>query len=187
MTMNLADVWRKIEDHRKLGEEISKINQRITQLKNVAYSESSQVIDLATGVAEINLEDEMKREYCQRKLKELRKRRSELIAKLRDIEADLQKDYEKLKRDYERGLIKLQLYFQKFLRQLKSLRLVWNLMVEDGNDLANVSRTLWRLRSILETKEDLKPLPPYHKWSDEMRKTFTLLENFEEVERNAVK
>jgi len=186
--MKVKEVWRKIEEHRKIKEQISKINQRITQLKNVAYSESSQVIDLATGMAEINLESEMKKEYCAKKLKQLRKRKSELIARQRDVEAELQKDYEKLKRDYEKGLVKMQLYFQKFLRQLKSLRMVWNLMNEDGNDLANVSRTLWRLRGILGINEVLKEMPPFHRWKQDLERCFTLLENYEkEAEKHGDK
>jgi len=184
MTIDLADVWRKIESHRKLGEQITKINQRITQLKNVAYAESSQIIDLATGMAEINLEDEMRKEFASKKIKQLRKQRGELISRQRDIEANLQKDYEKLKRYYEKGLVKMQLYFRKYLRQLKSLRMVWNLMNEDGNDLSNVSRTLWELRGILGVQETVKPLPAYNKWREEMRKTFNILKNYEEAERN---
>ena len=184
MTIDLADVWRKIESHRKLGEQITKINQRITQLKNVAYAESSQIIDLATGMAEINLEDEMRKEFAGKKIRELRKKRSELIAKQRDIEVDLERAYNDLKRLYQRGLIKLDLFFKRFLKQLRDLRKTWNLMNEEGNGLSNVSRTLWELRGILGLQETVKSLPPYHKWKDEMRRSFTLLENFEESERS---
>ena len=176
--------WKRIEEYRELQKQINGINQRIQQLKNTAYTESSEIIDLASGLPVVNIEAEMKKEFCREKIKQLRKKRSELIAKQRDVEADLQKDYKDLKRVYQRGLIKLDLFFKRFLKQLKDLRMTWNLATEESNDLANVSRTIWQLRGILGINEVLKEMPPFHKWKDEMRKIFTILKNFEEVEKH---
>ena len=173
-----SEVWRKIENHRKLGEQISKINQRITQLKNTAYAESSQVIDLATGMAEINLEDEMRKEFAGKKIRELRKKRSELIAKQRDLEVDLEKDYERLKRSYAKDLLTMKLYFKKFIRELKKLETLWRCMIGDGDRIRNIYRTIWALGNLLGKSENIEPLPPYHRWTDEMRRSFTLLENY---------
>ena len=186
--MDLSDVWRKIENHRKLGEQITKINQRITQLKNTAYAESSEIIDLASGLPVVNIEAEMKKEYCQRKLKELRKKRSELIAKQRDMEVGLEKDYQRLKRKYAKELLTMKLYFKKFIRELQKLQTLWRCMNEDGDRVRNIHRTLWELGNLLGKSETIETLPPFHRWADEMRRSFTRLENYErEVERNAAK
>ena len=182
--MKLEKTWKRIEEYRELQNQINGINQRIQQLKNTIHAGSSEVIDLSSGMPVINIEDEMRKEYCQRKLKELRKKRSELIAKQRDLEIDLEKAYNDLKRVYQRGLIKLDLFFKRFLKQLRDLRMTWNLATEESNDLSNVSRTIWQLRGILGVNETVKPLPPYHRWSEEMRKIFTILSNYEESERH---
>jgi len=181
----VKETWRKIEEHRKIKEQISKIGLRIQQLKNVAYSESSQIVDLATGMAEINLENEMRKEFASKKLKELRKKRSELIAKQRDIEVGLEKDYQRLKRKYAKELLTMKLYFKKFIRELQKLQTLWRCMAEDGDRVRNIYRTLWQLGNLLGKSENIEPLPCYHRWADEMRRSFTLLENYlKEAERN---
>jgi len=181
--MKVSEVWRKIEEHRGLVKKINDIDTKIRSLNNIGYHKE-EFIDLSTGEAVIDLETEMKREFAVKKIKALKKEKTKLEVKRKDLVIEFEKIYKDLKRKYERDLIKLDLYFRRFLKQLRDLRMTWNLMVEDGSKVANISRALWELRSILGIREVPKQMPPFNKWSDQMRKIFNILENFEESEKH---
>ena len=179
--MKLEKIWKKINELKDLERKIKDLERRIRSLSNVSHH-TEEFIDLSSGEAVIDLEAEMKREFAVKKIKALKREKTKLEVKRKDLVIEFEKIYKDLKRKYERDLIKLNLYFRRFLKQLRDLRMTWNLMSEDGSKVANISRALWELRSILGIREVPKQMPPFNKWSDQMRKIFNILENFEESE-----
>ena len=181
--MDLNQIWRKIGEFKETERKINDVERKIRSLKNVSHHRE-EFIDLSSGETIIDLESEMKAEYAKRKIRGLRKEKMKLLAKRQDLIIDLEKDFDNLKRKYAKELIKMELYFKKFIRELKKLQTLWNCMVEDGNEVANVHRCLWELRSLLDITETIKTLPPYLRWKQDLERCFTILRNFEEVEKH---
>lgn len=182
----VKEIWRKIDEFKGLEKRIKDVERRIRDLSNISHH-SEEFIDLSSGRAVIDLEAEMKVEYAKRKIKALRKEKMKLLAKRQDLLIDLEKIYNNLKREYAKELIKMELYFKKFIRELKKLQTLWNCMNEDGNHVANIHRCLWQLRNLLDKADEIKTLPPYSRWKTDLNHVFTILSNFEEAEKNAVK
>ena len=180
--MDLTKIWKKIEACRGMRRKIHDLERKIRSLSNVSHH-TEEFIDLSSGETVIDLEAEMKREYAKRKIRGLRKEKMKLLAKRQDLVLELEKIYERLKREYAKDLVKMQLYFKKFVRELRKLETLWRCMTEDGNQVANTHRCLWELRCLLDKNEAIKTLPPYHRWKQDLERCFTILSNYErEVE-----
>jgi len=185
--MKLSEVWKRIEELKTLDKRVKDIERSIRNLKTVSRH-TEEIIDLSSGQAMIDLESAMKAEFAGRRAKALQKQKMKLLVKRQDLILDLEKDYQRLKRKYAKELLTMKLYFKKFIRELQKLQTLWRCMNEDGDRVRNIHRTLWELGNLLGKSETIETLPPFHRWADEMRRSFTRLENYErEVERNAAK
>ena len=181
--MDLNQIWRKIGEFKETERKINDVERKIRSLKNVSHH-TEEFIDLSSGEAMIDLETAMKAEFAERKVKALQKQKMRLLVRRQDLIIDLEKIYDDLKREYGKQLIKMDLYFRKFVKELKKLRTLWNCMIGDGNEATNIHRCLWELRSLLDKNETIKTLPPYSRWKQDLERCFTILKNFEEVEKN---
>jgi len=185
--MDLGKIREKINGYEKMLAEIRKVEREIHRLENFK-PKSEMIFNLDRGEYEESLNAEIQMAYVENKLKVLRKKRNQLIAQKNDMLVELEDLYKKLKRQYRKEYISLELLFSRFLKRLKGLKRVWDLLVQDGCKASNTFRCLWSLRGVLGKADDVKTLPPFSRWKTDLNHVFTLLENYlEEVERNANK
>ena len=185
--MDLGKIHEKINDYKKLLDDLRGVEKEIHRLENFK-PRSEMVFNLDRREYEESLNAEIQMAYVQNKLKILRKRRNQLISQKNDMTLELEDVYKKLRRQYRKERIGLELLFSKFLKKLKGLKQVWDLLVQEGSKSANTFRCLWSLRSVLGKADDVKTLPPFSRWKTDLNHVFTLLENYlEEIERNANK
>jgi len=179
----IKKIWRKIDKYRKLRQEISEIERGINQLENTAKHGGREVINLATGLNEINLDAEIRREYAIRRLKELKAWRSKLERQQEAMIFQFEKIYRRLKAEYTKEYAKFDFVFQRYIHQLLNLERTWNKMTKDGELLSNMHRTLWELGTIIGKADDkIKTVLPFKRWQSEMTAAFTRLHNYlEEV------
>jgi len=183
-TIDLTKIHEKINDYKKLLDDLRGVEKEIHRLETFKPS-SEMVFNLDRGEYEESLNAEIQMAYVENKLKILRKKRNQLIAQKNDMLVELEDLYKKLKRQYRKERIGLELLFSRFLKKLKDLKQVWDLLVQEGSKSSNTFRCLWNLRTILDKVDDVKTLPPYSRWKVDLTRAFTILQNYEkEVEKH---